>query len=232
MWDIFMSEDFSVVEKQFLDTIDSLASKIVGVKQIGERDLEKERAALFDSIVSVTEELTKCKTSLYLKGGQIQPIKNFSTSIHVFDRLAECLLALEQAPDGMYLCYITCGGTADGYFGLYIKSNGTILSLSERIDEAYPGQHRNSRNGRWSEEKKYNLFPYNFMFSFSEHDYLGYAKNHIIDDSQLAFCNLEPEAYMPIILAMVMIANKYAKADIPAKPRDCAARVKSTCCSF
>lgn len=218
MWDIFMSEDFSVVEKQFLDTINSLASKIVGVKQIGERDLEKERAALFDSIVNVTEELTKCKTSLYLKGGQIQQIKNFSTSIHVFDRLAECLLALEQAPDSVYLCYITCGGTADGYFGFFIKSNGTILSLSERIDEAYPGQHRNSRNGRWSEEKKYNLFPYNFMFSFSEHDYLGYAKNHIIDDSQLAFCNLEPEAYTPIILAMVMIANKYAEADISKMP--------------
>ena len=218
MWDIFMSEDFSVVEKQFLDAIDSLTSKIVGVKQIGERDLEKERAALFDSIVSVTEELTKCKTSLYLKGGQIQPIKNFSTSIHVFERLADCLLALEQAPDGVYLCYITCGGTADGYFGFFIKSNGTILSLSERIDEAYPGQHRNSRNGRWSEEKKYNLFPYNFMFSFSEHDYLGYAKNHIIDDSQLAFCNLEPDAYMPIILAMVMIANKYAEANISKMP--------------
>ncbi len=218
MWDIFMSEDFSVVEKQFLDAIDSLASKIVGVKQIGERDLGKERAALFDSIVSVTEELTKCKISLYLKGGPIQQIKNFSTSIHVFERLADCLLALEQAPDGVYLCYITCGGTADGYFGCFIKSNGTILSLSERIDEAYPGQHRNSRNGRWSEEKKYNLFPYNFMFSFSEHDYLGYSKNHIIDDSQLAFCNLEPEAYMPIILAMVMIANKYAEADISKMP--------------
>lgn len=218
MWDIFMSDDFSVVEKQFLDAIDSLTSKVVGVKPIGERDLEKERAALFDSIVSVTEELTICKTSLYLKGGPIQPIKNFSTSIHVFERLADCLLALEQAPDGVYLCYITSGGTADGYFGFYIKSNGTILSLSERIDEAFPGQHRNSRNGRWSEEKKYNLFPYNFMFSFSEHDYLGYAKNHIIDDSQLAFCNLEPEAYMPIILAMVMIANKFAEADISKMP--------------
>lgn len=218
MWDIFMSEDFSVVEKQFLDEIDFLVSIIVGVKQIGNRDLEKERSVLFDSVVSVTEELTKCKTSLYLKGGSIQPIKNFSTSIHVFDRLAECLLALEQAPDGMYLCYVTCGGTADGYFGFFIKSNGTILSLSERIDEAYPGQHRNSRNGRWSEEKKYNLFPYNFIFSFSEHDYLGYAKNHIIDDSKLAFCNLEPDAYMPIILAMVMIANKYAEADISKMP--------------
>lgn len=218
MWNFFMSEDVTAVEKQFLDAINALTSQVIDVKQIGERDLEKERAVFFDSITSVTEELTKCKTSLYLRGGPVQKIQNFSTKIHIFERLADCLLALEQAPDGMYLCYVNCGGTADGYFGFYVKSNGTILSLSERIDEAYPGQHKNSRNGRWAEDKKYNLFPYNYIFSFSEHDYLGYAKKHTIDDSKLAFCNLEPQAYMPLILAMVMTANKFSGAEVSDMP--------------
>ena len=218
MWDIFVSEDVTVMEKWFLDAINAIVSKVIGAKQVGNRNLEKERTALFDSISSVTEELTQCKTSLYLKGGPIQKIQNFSTTIHVFDRLAECLLALEQAADGMYLCYIDCGGSADGYFGFFIKSNGTILSVSERVDEAFPGQHRTSRNGRWSENKKYNLFPYNFIFSFSDHDYLGYAKNHILDNNKTAFSNLEPEAYIPLILAMVMISNKFCGVDTSHMP--------------
>lgn len=218
MWDIFMSEDVMAVEKQFLDAINALASQVIAVRQIGDRDLEKERAVLFESIASVTEELTRCKVSLYLKGGPIQKVQNFSTKIHIFERLADCLLALEQAPDGMYLCYINCGGTADGYFGFYIKSNGTIVSLSERIDEAYPGQHKNSRNGRWAESKKYNLFPYDFIFSFSEYDYLGYAHSHTIDDSKLSFCDLDPEAYMPLVLAMVMTANRFAAIDLSDEP--------------
>ncbi len=218
MWNILVSKDVMAAEQQILDTIDAIIAQAGGMKQIGERDMKKEKEALFDGIAGVVEELTQCKTSLYLKGGPIGKVKNFSTKIHVFERLAECLLALEQAPDGMYLCYVSCGGTADGYFGFYIKSNGTILSLSERIDEAYPGQHKNSRNGRWSENKKYSLFPYNFVFSYSEYDYLGYAHRHTINDSDLAICNLEPEAYMPLILAMVMTASKFAEIDISDFP--------------
>ena len=218
MWDVFMSQDVQEIEKQLLDAINAVVEDVVHVKQIGERDMEQERKSLLDSVTSVSEQLTACRTELYMRGGPIQTIRNFSTKIHVFDRLADCLLAVEAAPDGMYLCYISCGGKAEGYFGFFIKSNGTILSVNERISEAYPGQHQMSRNGRHVEEKKFELFPYKFIFSFSDRDYLGYAHKHSIDESKLEFCQLEPAAYMPLILGMVMISNKlsgYDAKDLP-----------------
>lgn len=214
MWDIFMSDDVVSIEQHFMDKINAVVERVVMVKQIGERDLDLERKALFESVSSVAEQLTVCKTELFMRGGPILPITNFSTKIHVFERVADCLLAIEAAPDGMYLCYINCYGTSDGYFGFFVKSNGSVLSVSERVDEAYPGQHKYSRNGRWTEAKKYSLFPYAFIFSFSEHDYLGYASKHTIDDSKLEFRQLEPSAYMPLILAMVMLSHKLSQTDI------------------
>lgn len=44
---------------------------------------------------------------------------------------------------------------------------------------------------------------------FSEHDYKGYATKHIIDEDKLSFMELGSDAYMPLILAMVMLNQKY-----------------------
>jgi len=218
MWDIFNSADVKAAEKELLDNISNLISQIVGNKMLGERDLEAEKKALFSSVDAVVEELDKCNVDLFLRGGPIGKITKFDTHIHVFERLAECLLAIEAANDGIYLCYINSGGTSDGYFGFFIKSNGNILFINERVNEAYQGQHKNSRNGRWSEEKKYNLFPYNYIFDFEEHDYKGYASKHLIDVEQLAFFNLKPKAYMPLVLAMVLLNTKYQNADTSKMP--------------
>lgn len=167
-------------------------------------------------------------------------VTNFSTHIHVFNWLADCLLALEQAEDGMYLCFIRNSdaapdpadnvpgegqqisvshkpgleATADGYFGFYIKSNGSLLSINERVNESFPGEHKGRRNARYSDAKKYNLFPYNFIFSFRDHDYKGIARTHVIDDDKLAFLKLEPQAYMPLVVAMVMLNHRYAGCSV------------------
>lgn len=211
MWAVFHSADVLAVEKQILDAFDAMVQKIVPAKMLGSRDKEKEREAINWAIEAIAEELPKCNEDLFLKGSILQPVRNFSTYIHVFNRLADCLLALEAAQDGIYLCYIRCDDTAEGYFGFYIKNNGNLLSVNERVNERYPGAHGNSRNGRWTENKKYSLFPYNFMFSFSDFDYKGYSGNHVIQaEEKTAFFNLEPKAYMPLILAMLMLNAKYA----------------------
>jgi hypothetical protein len=155
------------------------------------------------------ESLEKCNRDLFMSGGKILPITKISTHIHLFQTLAECLMVLEHADDGLYLCYINCGGTADGYFSFFLKSNGNLLSINERIDEAYSGQHSHSRNGRWAESKKYELFPYNYIFDYVEHDYKGYATKHLIDDEKLAFFELGQKAYLPIVVAMIMISRQY-----------------------
>ncbi len=128
-------------------------------------------------------------------------------------------MALEAAPkDGIYLCYISSGGTADGYFGIFLKSNGNILSVNERVNEAYPGAHKNSRNGRWTENKKFMLFPYAYMVSFSDYDYKGYAAKQVIDTEKLAFFNLGANAYMPLILSMVLVNSRYSDKDVSDMP--------------
>ena len=162
------SPDVVRCEEELLSSFGLLLARVIPTKQIGERDEAGEKAALLESIEITTKQLQECKVDLFKKGGEFLPITNFSTHIHVFNRLSECLLAVESAPDGIYLCYINEGGSVDGYFGFMIKSNGNILFVNERVDEAYPGQHKNCRSARYSEGKKYELFPYNFIFNFSE----------------------------------------------------------------
>lgn len=218
MYRIFTSPDVLEYECNFLNSLEKLIQRVISVHQIGERNVEKEREVLFETITICAENLQKLNVELFAQGGDIQTIRNFSTRIQVFERFGDCLAAMEGAQDGLYLVYINNNGTADGYFAYVIKSNGTILSLNERVREAFPGQHKASRNGRWSEDKKYELFPYNFIFSFLKHDYLGYAKEHKIEEGKLEFFNLQPEAYMPILISMLLINAKYAGKNVNDLP--------------
>lgn len=219
MWALFNSEEVAAVEDQILNTMNAIVCKVIDRKMLGERDIQAERNALANSADAIVNQLSKCNVDLFLRGGPIQSVlHNASTCIHVFDTLAECLLTLETENDGIYICYVDNNGSADGYFGFYIKSNGTLLSINERVDESYPGQHKNSRNGRWSEAKAYDLFPYNHIFEYSGHDYKGYATVHSIDKEQLEFFKLKPGAYLPLVLAMILLDNKYAGTDVSDMP--------------
>lgn len=213
IWDMFSSQDVKDIERAYLNAVDRLVQQVTGAKMLGQRDTNTERDAFFASVDAVVEELHigvgGCNEELYRRGGEFKPVGKFSTHIHVFQRLADCLISLESAADGIYLCYIAEYGSAAGYFGFYLKSNGNLLSVNERVNEAFAGEHRGSRNARWTDGKKYRMFPYSFIMQFSEHDYKGYATKHIIDEAKLGFMELGPDAYMPLILAMVMLNQKY-----------------------
>lgn len=216
IWNMFHSDEVLLMEESLLDSIDRIVQQVTQQKQLGKRDLEQEKDALSGSIEAVVDDISKCRTDLYMNSGNpIGPINKFSTSIHVFERLAECLLALEQSDDGIYLCYINNYQSSDGYFGFFFKSNGNIFSVNDRQNEAFPGQHKSSIHGRWQEYKSLNLFPYKFIFEFENYDYKGYASKFMIDEDKLQFFNLTAPVYMPLIIAMVMIASRYTgmKAD-------------------
>lgn len=213
IWDMFSSQEVMDIEDAYLNAVDKLVQQVTGAKMLGQRDTNTERDAFSESVDAVVEELQVgvggCNEELYRRGGEFKPVGKFSTHIHVFQRLADCLIYLESAADGIYLCYIAEHGSAAGYFGFYLKSNGNLLSVNERVNEAFAGEHKRSRNARWTDEKKYRLFPYSFIMQFSEHDYKGYATKHIINEAKLSFMELGPDAYMPLILAMVMLNQKY-----------------------
>lgn len=213
MWQIFQSDDVTAIEDDILGGMNALIEKIVPVKQIGERDKEKEREVLAEAVTSVTEELRECHEVLYTRGKPFGKIQSMSTEIHVFPTITECILTLEQWPDSIYLVYIRNRDTADGYFSFFLKGNGNLLEITERVEERYPGQHSVMRS-RWAEKKKYNLFPYQLMQDPSNYDNHGYALNYRIDDSNLKLFNLGPDAYIPLVLSIVMLANKYSDMDL------------------
>lgn len=208
MFALFNSHAVDAIEKNYIDAMNQVIVRMTGKPGIGERDLETEKDVMYKAIENVVKQLGKCHEDVYVNSGKpVGAVTNVSTKIHLFNYMADCVLTLQNnAPDGVYFCYVNNNGTADGYFAIMIKSNGNLFSINDRIAEAYIGQHTRSRNGRWSEAHK-DIFPYEFIMTFSKFDYKGYANKYTIDESKLSFADLEAKAYIPIILAILCVMN-------------------------
>ena len=211
MWKLFNSPEIIKTETEYSSMLQEFSAKIAGHELLGDINSSRLLYEFTDSLDGVISQLTGCRVELFKSSGRaVGTVENFSTRILVFETLAECLLNLDNASEGMYLCYIRHYNTAEGYFGFFIVSAGNILSISDRCNEAYMGQHQHSRNGRWTEAKKDNIFPYDYIFSYSEYDYKGYATEYRIDEDKLRFLNLTPEVYMPIVVAMLLVSREYS----------------------
>lgn len=213
MYELFQSKEVKEVEKNLLEKINSIYISATGDKLIGELKQEDAAPILFECIDGVTNQMKGCQRDLYKKGGVIKPIHYISTKINVFPTLSVCLTSLERAKDGLYICYIDEGGSADGYFGFFFVNNGNIFSVNDRVDEAVQGMHGHSRNARWTEEKKNNIFPYSLL-SYGEYDYLGYATQYRIDAGGLSFDMLQQKDLYPLIIAIVLLSGKYVGKEI------------------
>lgn len=197
-------------EDVFIDKIKQLALKVISKDLIGKFDDENFTNKVFLHVDNVIQTIDKCKIEFYQQGGEFTEITNFSTNIHVFPSLAECLITLSNAPDGMYLCYIDIMQTSDSYFGFFIKNNGNLLSINDRIDEAYKGQHStlNRRNGRWASKKADLIFPYEFVVNFDNYDHTGYSHTYNINKDNLDMFKMEEDTFLPILIAMVLLVKK------------------------
>lgn len=215
MWQMFNSNKVTDVENAFMKFIQSIIVKTTKAAVLG--DFSKEDIEmLWDCTRDTIESLDKCRIESYVEGDTIGELTYINSSIIVFETLAECLTTLEKqdVKDGIYVCYINCYGSVDGYFGFFIKSNGNLLSLNERLHEAYPGQHQSSRNGRYLDDKAYRLFPYRFIVDFTgDTDYLGYAKSSKLDSDKLEIFKLDKKAYMPIVLALYLIIRRFSNSE-------------------
>ena len=117
---------------------------------------------------------------------------------------------MEKSKDGIYICFISNPGTLDGWFGFFVKSNGNLFSYNERIDEAYAGQHRNMRNGRYAEHgKAYGLFPYELCEFSEETDYKGYSTEVKIGENCNLFDGKNLEMAVRVFLTMALISQKH-----------------------
>ena len=219
MYDLMTGAEVAEMEKAYLDGLNDTIQKMTGKSMLGERDLEKEKEVLYAAVELVVDNLGKCHEEVYVNSGKpVQQPETISTKIHVFNYVSECVLRLQAlAKDGVYLCYISNNGTADGYFAIMVKSNGNIFSVNDRVREAYIGQHTHSRNGRWAEGHK-DIFPYDHAVEFSKHDYLGYASIYSINESNLDMRDMEASVFIPILLSILcVIKSRVGKTLEPAK---------------
>ena len=211
MRNLFNSPEIKKAENLFIERIKSVVLKVIGKELLGNFDDTEFSNRVFTCIDNVIKSIDKCTTEFYQKGRDFTEITNISTNIHVFNSLAECLMTLTNAPDGMYLCFIDIQHSADSYFGFFIKNNGNILSLNDRIDETFKGQHCNSRNGRWSENKADQIFPYDYVIDYSDHDYKGYSHTYKIDENKLDLFKTGEEVFLPLVIAMILILQLLIK---------------------
>lgn len=209
MYDIFMSEEVTAMEKEYVSIVNGLSQQIIGKPLIGEMNYDEMYNKIFSNTDKVLTALDKCKFEIYRKGGAVENISRIATEILIFPSLSRCILELSNAADGIYLVYINVSGSADSYFAFIIKNNGNLFSVNERIDESYRGQHQHARNGRWTEDKRDDIFPYEYIFNYAKHDYKGYATTYEINENQLSFFELSEDVYIPLLLSMLFITRKY-----------------------
>lgn len=208
--EIANSPDISFIRETMVKKLSGAVGTVTKQKLIGDgSDIEK---ALENAIEALFDKFAKLKFEVYLNSGKpVVRLDASSISIQACQSLAECLLRLEKSLDGIYVCYIANPGTLDGWFGFFVKSNGNMFSYNERIDEKYIGQHGRLRNGRYAENKAYNLFPYELCEFSEETDYKGYSREIKIGDHlNLAGedgCNLG--LLVRMLMSMGVIAKKH-----------------------
>lgn len=209
MYDTLHQPELEEYENIFIDKVSELITQITGL-QIGERDLEKEKDVVVSCLTDVVENLRKLNVYCFQKSNEsIGKIQRFSTKCEIASTLAGCVLEVESThPDGIFLYYIEDDNQLGGYFTFIIKSNGNILSINDKANEAYVGQHNYSRNGRWAEAKQYDIFPY-VMADWEGSDYKGYPLKQRINEDRLQLKNVSPSNYISIIVAMMFLCNKY-----------------------
>lgn len=215
MHTLFNGEEIKEVERLLLDSIKRIFEKITKDKRLGENDLNVD--SVLKQLPSVLKNLQKLNVDVFKKDGIPGKINNISTKIHVFETYAECALATEKAEDGLYLCFVSANNSADCFFAFMYKSNGTMFAINDRIDETYIGQHSHMRNARWTEDKADDIFPYDYIFKYSNHDYKGYATTYEINEEKLSIYELGEDVFIPIILTMILVINKY-KDRMPEEP--------------
>ena len=209
MFQLFASEDVQKAENEITEWLQSMYCILSDNKQLAALDSKMVDDYALSKISDIVHGLNRCNVDVFRSGDIIQPIRKINKTINVFETTAACLLNIEQQEDGLYLCYINAGYSAEAHFCFMLKSNSNIISINDRVDEAFIGQHGHSRNGRWTDKKTDAIFPYDHLFTYSDYDYKGYAQKYYIDSSKLDIYNLGPEVYMPIMLAVLLISNKY-----------------------
>ena len=106
MWNSFNSSFVLNLEKVFKEGLNNIVDKVTDGRLIGDFKTEISNDKLLDNITIAINGLEKCKFDLYAKGSQLNKDVQFNTYIHIFESCEECINALNNSVDAIYLCYI------------------------------------------------------------------------------------------------------------------------------
>lgn len=207
MWNTFECQEIKQIESS---TIHNIINKTTQNKTIGQADISKEIDLFRDSIEYIAEELSKCKTeAYYLEYGNRIPSIKFHPVIEVGNTTTEVILKIEKSADGLYLCYITDFNSCGGYFSYILKSGNTIISVNDRLDESFVGEHTRSRNNRFIEDKCWHIFPYNDIVNLEGSDYKGYAKSLKCTIDSIDIQKLSPRFKYTVMMTASLIVKRF-----------------------
>lgn len=204
LWDAFDLDEVKDSERTFINLMNSTITSLTGIKLFPDDASKEGKETAFSSISDILDGMEDLSVEIYRKGEDLDVISNFCTTIQVFETLSDCLIALEEAQDGMYLCFINHYGKPDGYFGYFIKSRGNLFSLNERTKELYEGQNQAVYTGND------RLFPYDAVTRYrNNEDEVEYLPRHVIDREHLSFSKLNPEMLRTVVISMWLIRQRY-----------------------
>lgn len=215
LWDEFQSIGINNILKNLNQDFARIASELRKVKEIGSYYTEDYMVS--DSIYEVISNIENLKENVWSYCTQLcaGPMK-FNSYLNVRYSVAEAALEMEAAPnDAIALYLITNHDSLNVYFSYFIKSNGNLIEITDRIDESYAGQLKNSRNNRWLESKQFSIFPYSSLMNYYGSDYKGYPTSvEIRQRRPICIADLPHDQFQKIVLTMFLLSLKYKDVDL------------------
>lgn len=218
LWDGFQIIDINDTLDILNQNIARIASELKRVKVIG--SCPNEDSALTDDVSEVINNIESLKENVWNYSGQTcKGFKKFNPYLNVRYSAAEAALEMEAAPsDTIALYLITNHDTLNAYFSYFIKSDGNLIEITDRIDEAYAGQLKHSRNSRWLESKQFSIFPYCALTNYYGSDYKGYPTSvEIRQKGPICIADLPHHQFQRIVLTMFLLSLKYKHMDLSGK---------------
>lgn len=212
MASVFLNNnDFRELEQTWADGVTGLYSVFGKNLRIG--ILDAARDDFKEAVQILATETLGLHTDIFAKTGEPMEIRRIFPELFRFHTVAEACIQFLSDPKynhSLLLAYIQGSEevTANGYFSFFLISDGNILSINDRVDEAYQGQHGHSRNGRWMERKS-NIFPYRLLKVSEETDYLGYPKRIELPDDLKSVVSEDSVASYCLLLMFLLLKNKY-----------------------
>ena len=208
MWGEFESEMVEGIESELVTLTSSLVERATGRKLLGRG--EELVGKIADAVEQVVDGMQRCHVHVWSTDkAPLRRPSTLPTTISVFESAAHMVATLSGAPDGLYFAYVQMQHSVDGFFGFFLKSGGSIVSLDDLILESYPHQNEKHRNNNYLRAKAYDFFPYGDVVRFTGSDYKGYATESEVVGREISILSLEEGQYIKMALAMSCLLNLF-----------------------